>query len=96
MRNKVMEDIRKAFLEGREYERKCLQKEANKKQVLRVFREVIAQFPSYMMPVDGHGEEDSYNRGYNQAIDDLSKIVLDAINNTSSFRDLLKSNETTV
>ncbi len=73
-----------AFLQGREYERRLRQKTFTKKQTVRVFKELVKKFPNYRKPDDGNGDEASYNSGFNEAIDELSKIVLDEIINLKS------------
>ena len=43
------------------------------------FKELMEKFPNYRKPDDGSGDEASYNSGFNEAIDELSKIILDEI-----------------
>lgn len=69
------------FLKGREYQRMLNQKQFTKKHILIVFKELIRKLPNYRKPDDGNGDEDSFNHGYNQCIDIISKIILSEIEN---------------
>ncbi len=67
------------FLSGRQYEQMAGEKKANKKYIHTAYKSIMKRFPSYRKPDDGSGDEDSFNAGFNAAIDELSKIVLEEI-----------------
>ena len=70
------------FLKGREYERLIQKRVVSKNYVLSCYKAILSDFPEYKKPDDGNGDEDSFNAGYNSAIDELAKIILDAFGNT--------------
>jgi hypothetical protein len=82
MENKLVREERVAFLQGREYERLSEQKTFTKKHVTEAYKAILARFPEHRKPDDGSGDEDSYNAGYNAAIDELAAIILDAFGAT--------------
>lgn len=65
-----------SFLEGREYERRIDNKKSVKVSVSKIGRELLKQFPEDKMPIDGAGDEDSYNNGYNDALKEVGNLII--------------------
>lgn len=65
-----------SFNEGREYQRMSDRSHAIKKRCLAAGKNIIKKFPVKKFPAEANGDE--YNAGWNDAIEALSKIVLDS------------------
>lgn len=76
MTNKELSIIKqKAFLEGREYERKLNNVEQAKKKIAEFGRTFLKRFPPERKPDDGNGDE--FNAGYNEARKEIGDILID-------------------
>lgn len=67
------------YNQGREYERKKQQTILTQNFIRKACKLIIDSFPKERKPDDGNGDE--FNAGYNEALKDLSKVVLDAFSN---------------
>lgn len=66
------------FLRGREYERIDQKDKFTQKGIREACKKIMENFPKYKKPDDGDGDEDSYNAGFNAALDEVSKVFLDS------------------
>lgn len=73
---KFAAEHRKVFLEGRQYEHRCLETKFTDKGIREAGLALIRSFPSPRKPDDGNGDEDAFNRGYNQALQEIGDQII--------------------